>query len=154
MLWQKVFDGDSIMTTRSALTMCSFVLISMMSSAPAHANTLEELLRSTIFKNVLQKQADIPTLLKQCQDARFRAANVQQCQSAEVADRVNRAPPELRSVLASDRGTASLRELCLGANQAVASTNYLCIEYAKLDAAFRSQLSAVQNRPSDNSDKP
>jgi hypothetical protein len=107
------------------------------------ANTLEEFLRSPAFKGILQRQAEIPNMLKQCQDARFRAANAQQCQSAEMADRVNRAPPELRSVLASDRGTASLRELCIAVPAATANANYLCAEYVKLDSAFRAQLNAA-----------
>jgi hypothetical protein len=119
-------------------------------NAPA---SLEEMLRSAVFKAIANKPLEIVPLIRQCADQRFRAANAERCRAAETADMINRLPVEMRQLMASERGAQSLRQLCL-VSPAASANNFLCTELSRVDKAFGAQLTAVQQQQQQQAPNP
>lgn len=87
----------------------------MLLTTPAsHAGILEDLLALPSVQKLLARTSDIQSVMQRCADGGYKQINAKLCQDAEAAARLSRVPPELRAVLSSPKGSASLRDLCLG----------------------------------------
>ncbi len=124
------------------LLAAAFCLSAQAQSAPA---SLEEVLRSAVFKAIANKPLEIVPLIKQCADPKFQAANAERCRAAQTADMINRLPLEMRQLMASERGAQSLRQLCL-ISPAASAGNFLCAELSRVDKTFGTQLTTVQQQ--------
>ena len=104
------------------------------------AGVIEDLLAKPAIQALLGRQQDLQSALKNCADAKYQQRNARLCQEAADAARVARMPPELRALVATPHGSASIRELCLAAQGTPAQTTYLCTELGKADPVFNAEL--------------
>jgi len=102
----------------------------------AQAGVIEDLLASPAIQSLLGRQPELQTILQRCTEARYRQRNTAVCKQADEASRLAKIPPDLRAVLASPAASASIRELCLGAQATPTSSTYLCTELGKADVGF------------------
>lgn len=117
----------------------------LLTTPAAHAGILEELLALPSIQKLLARTSDIQSTLQKCADGGYKQINAKLCQDAEAALRLSRVPPELRAVLSSPKGSASLRDLCLGVQATPAQDTYLCAELMEGDPVFKQQALAERN---------
>ena len=125
------------MNSRWATT---FTLLCTLALPNAQAGIIEDLLAKPAIQALLGRQQDLQSALKNCADAKYQQRNAKLCQEAADAARVARMPPELRTLVATPHGSASIRELCLAAQGSPAQATYLCVELGKADPVFNAAL--------------
>lgn len=126
----------------------SLALAAALSAPLAHASFLEDLLARPAIQRLLGRQAELQVTVKNCSDPTFRQRNLAACQQAEQAARLAAMPPELRAVMSVPASSASLRELCVMATQAMPprKDTYLCAELFKADAGFKALAEEAQRK--------
>ncbi len=102
----------------------------------AQAGIIEDLLAKPAIQAWLGRLPDVQNILKSCAEARYQQRNAKLCQEAAETARVASIPADLRAVLATPNGSASIRQLCLAAQGTAVQASYLCAELAKADATF------------------
>jgi hypothetical protein len=123
------------------IRLASTLILALTIAAPAaHAGIIEDLLSKPAIQALLGRLPDVQSTIKSCADARYQQRNVKLCQEAAEAARVASVPADLRAVLATPNGSASIRQLCLAAQGTPVQESYLCAELAKADPPFKAQL--------------
>ncbi len=108
-----------------------------LASPAAQAGIIEDLLAKPSVQALLGRLPDAQNTMKSCADARYQQRNAKLCQEAAEAVRIASIPPDLRAVLATPNGSASIRQLCLAVQGSAVQASYLCAELAKADATFK-----------------
>ena len=116
------------------------ILAFAVAAPAAQAGIIEDLLAKPAVQALLGRQPDVQNTLKNCADARYQQRNARLCQEAAEAARLASVPADLRAVLATPSGSASIRQLCLVAQGTTAQESYLCAELARADPPFKAQL--------------
>ncbi len=112
----------------------------------AQARIIEELLALPAIQSLLGRLPELPTLVRNCEDAGYKQRNPAFCQQAEQAVLLAKMPIELRAVMARRDSANSLRELCVAAIGKLPKESYLCAELYKFDTDFQMQSRQMQQQ--------
>ena len=106
----------------------------------AQAGIVEDLLASSAIQSLLVRVPELQATMQRCTDAKYKQRNTAVCVQAENAARLAKVPPEVRAVRSVPASAASLRDLCLAAQQTNMQETYLCVELGKADTGFKSLI--------------
>ena len=96
------------------IRLAAAVSLALTFAAPlAQAGIIEDLLAKPSVQALLGRLPDAQNTMKSCADTRYQQRNVKLCQEAAEAVRIASIPPDLRAVLATPNGSASIRQRCL-----------------------------------------
>ena len=118
----------------------------VLASTFAQAGIIEDLLAVPAIQSLLGRLPELPSLVRNCEDAAYRQRNLAFCQQAEQAALLAKMPIELRAVMARKDSANSLRELCLTAIGKLPKESYLCAELNKFDTDFQLQSRQIQQQ--------